>query len=358
MAKSRQSIVYSESIIILLMPKIIKKISHEISYSTGRYLRSPEFLSLIVTFKCNFKCRSCSIWQKETQPEMSVEEWRSLANDFKINFGNNTYVEINGGEALLRKDVVLPLIQDLKKHFASIALNTNGSLIDENTIRELESSGLDLLKLSLYSLEKEVHNNLRGTQQAYDRASQALKKLAASKIKTEVGVLITRENIETLPELIKYLRTLENVSIILQPLDESVESASSKNKSTNVLLENLWPQREQTEKFFNWLQKDLTAIKNSSRNIKAIREYYLQPQSTLHFRCFAGQRNFVIYPNGDTSFCFKGSILGNVRESSLGKILHSKKAMDERRWVANCQKYCRIIGCNFSQGIREYLIVK
>jgi MoaA/NifB/PqqE/SkfB family radical SAM enzyme len=144
----------------------------------------------------------------------------------------------------------------------------------------------------------------------------------------------------------------------LQPLDESVESGVSKNKKINVLLNNLWPDPGQVNIFFRWLAKDLTGIKNSPRNIRAIHEYYLKPSSTWRFRCFAGQRNFVIYPNGDVSFCFKGSLLGNVWNDSINKILCSKKAKEERQSIAHCEKYCRIIGCNFSRGIREYLMVK
>ena len=47
------------------MQKLSNKILKEISYHNGSYLVPPEFLSLIITMHCNFRCRSCAIWQKE-----------------------------------------------------------------------------------------------------------------------------------------------------------------------------------------------------------------------------------------------------------------------------------------------------
>lgn len=88
-------------------------------------------------------------------------------------------------------------------------------------------------------------------------------------------------------------------------------------------------------------------------NIEAIRQYYLNPENILKYRCFAGQRNMVVYPNGDTSFCFKGGIIGNLEKQELKEIL--KNAAGERKKIKNCRKYCRIIGCNFSRGLKEFI---
>lgn len=244
------------------MNKIIKKLLIEKSFLTGKYCLPPEFLSLIVTFRCNFCCKSCSIWQKTNHDELSEDEWLKIIPNFSI-LSPTTFTEINGGEPLIRKDLVLKLIRELKKSFKSVALNSNGLLIDEKIVFELEGAGLDIMKISFYSLEKDIHNFLRGNSQAYDQALNALELLSKSKIQLECGLLVTSKNIRGLPSLIEYFRKFKNASIILQPLDESVESPWSKNKTTNNLLIDLWPRKEDTISFFEWISNNHQQIKNS-----------------------------------------------------------------------------------------------
>jgi len=335
--------------------KIFKKLKREESFVTGRYNLAPEFLSLIITFRCNFRCQSCSIWQKPLALELSENEWLGIARKAKDFFGPETFVEINGGEPLLKKELVSSLVKTLKPHFKNVALNSNGLLINKETVAELEKVGLDLLKVSFYSIKENIHNDLRGNPQAYRQAMKALKVASESRIKLEIGVLITAKNIADLPELLKYLKTLSGASIILQPLDESVESEASKDKQSSRLLESLWPAKNEAVKFFDWVLANYKncPIKNSPANIKAMAEYYLNPPNVLKYRCFAGQRNLVVYPNGEVALCFKGQVIGNLAKENLGDILKDEKASRERKNIKICGKYCRIIGCNFSRGLEE-----
>lgn len=337
------------------MNKLVRKIIIEASYSTGKCYIPPEFVSLIITFRCNFQCKSCSIWKKKEIDEMSKERWLSIANDLIGTIGKESFVEINGGEPLLRKDIVIDLVKRLKKHFKNVALNSNGSLIDEKTIKELEEAGLDIIKISFYSLDEKIHNYLRGNDQSHSKALEAIEAVSKSKIKLEVGILITAKNIRGLPSLIRYLETLGNVSIIVQPLDESIESAESKNLDKNILLSDLWPEKEDTLRFFSWILKNPGKVKNSQRSIKAIGKYFLDPEKILIYRCFAGQRNLVIYPDGSASLCFKGKRIGNLKNNNVNNLLRMSEAIHERKNIRKCQKYCRIVGCNFSRGFSEYI---
>jgi MoaA/NifB/PqqE/SkfB family radical SAM enzyme len=337
------------------MNKITKKILLEKSYFGGGYCLSPEYLSLIVTFKCNFKCKACSIWEKTDFNELSDEQWLKIASNFKKVFDKETFVEINGGEPLLRKSLVLKLIRELKKYFQTVALNSNGLIINEEIVRELEDVNLDIMKISFYSLNEDTHNLLRCHPQAYEKALNAIRLLSKSKIRLKIGVLITAKNINDLPELISYLSKFDNTDIILQPLDESVESPDSKNKNVNNLLLDIWPVKVDILRFFSWIYKNNEKINNFLDNIKAIEKYYLEPKNVLGYRCFAGQRNFVVYPNGDAALCFKGRIIGNLVRDDIAEILKSPNTTSERKSIKKCQKYCRIIGCNFSRGFVEFI---
>ena len=335
------------------MRKIAKKLKRELSYQTGLYTTPPEFLSLIITTRCNFHCPACSIWEKQNNSELSTAEWQKIIENLKLTLTPETFVEINGGEPLLCLDLTLFLIKELKKYFKKVTLNTNGSLLNESVLNELTLAGLDTIKISFYSLDKSIHDSLRGQPGAFELADQAIKLISQSSISLEVGLLLTTQNIKSAPELISYLQTLPKTSIILQPLDERVESVESKSLNQNSIPVNLWPTKTQVLDFFNWLKSNFKNIKNSEANIKATQEYYLDPVSVLKYRCFAGQRNLVVYPNADVCFCFKRPTVGNLLKQSLLTILKNTRL--QRKGIKSCNKYCRIVGCNFSRGIKEYL---
>jgi len=304
------------------MPNIKKKILSEISLATGRYLCQPEFLSLLVTFKCNFRCRSCAVWQKTPAEELSAGQWQRIADNLPKVFSRQTFIEINGGEPLLRYDLTLDLIRNLKRNFDCVTLNSNGLLIDDVAVSDLETAGLDAVKISFYSLNPDIHNELRGIERAYDGAKKALELIGQSRMKLEVGILITAKNIKGIPELIKYLNQSAKISIILQPLDEKIESRQSKDFQGNDLPRDLWPPAQDVKNLFAWFRAKAKNIKNPPANIQAIEEYYLDPESVLRYRCFAGQRSAVIYPDGDVRLCFKGQPIGNAMSGDLKKIFN------------------------------------
>lgn len=320
------------------MNKVANKLLKEYSYQTGKYTVPAEFLSLVITMQCNFRCQSCTIWQKDHSNELDEAGWLWLIPRLIEELPPETFVEINGGEPLTKPALVLSLIRELKKFFRTVALNSNGLLIQENILDQLKTAGLDLIKVSFYSLNPEIHNALRGHPLAYMHAERALELITQKQIALEVGLLITALNIREAPALIAYVQKLPNASIIVQPLDEKVESPESKDWTKNQLPADLWPSRADVDTFFTWLMQNRQRIKNSQVNLKAIWRYYQRPESTLKFRCFAGQRNLVVYPNGDVALCFKGGVIGNLKKQDVKGILHS--AVGERKKIKACKKYC------------------
>jgi len=324
----------------------------EASYFTGRYFLPPEFLIFNITSKCNFQCKTCSVWEKTSSDELKKDKWLKIIKGLRSALTKETYVLINGGEPLMKKDLIPVFIAELKKYFDHVALNSNGSLLDKAMINELEMSGLDIIKISLYSLKKDAHNFLRGNSQAHAGALNALKLLSASNINAEAGVLITSNNIKELPELIEHLHQLCNIAIVLQPLDERIGSRESKNMQANNLLYDFWPRDNDVRVFFKWAIKNNKLIKNTAGNIKAIEEYYLHPEHALRYRCFSGQRNLIIYPNGDVHLCFKNARIGNLTEDNVEQIIRGKDAATRRRDIKNCKKYCRVCGSNFYKALK------
>jgi len=291
-------------------------------------------------------------------PELSLEEWSKIAFKLKSELSKETSIELSGGEPLLRKDLVYFLINNLKKYFKNVGINSNGSLLDKETISKLKENGITFIKISLYSLADNIHDELRGVFGTTQHAKKAIDLLEKQNIKTDIGVLITSKNIIDIPTLIENYnyQKYKNVSIVLQPLDEPIGLPPITGKDKISTIEDLWPDKKAVKELFSWLRENKPKnLKNSKTNLHAIEKYYLNQKSALERRCFAGQRSLVIYPDGNISLCYKGDAIGNVAKETLQNIFSGKRASAERKKIKKCSKYCRIIGCNFSKTIPEIL---
>lgn len=340
----------------MLKNKVKKRIFQELSYATGKYLISPEIASLVITYRCNFRCLACTVWRMDEYPELSPAEWEAVCKQLKTTLSQNTTIELSGGEPLLRKDLVIQAVSQLRNFFKNVGINSNGSLLDEPTILALKKSGITYAKISLYSTDDEKHDKLRGFSGAAQQAKKAIDLLAKHAIKTDIGVLLTAENISDIPKLIQYFNqpAYANVSIILQPLDEPIGLPPIVGENKTNTIETLWPDRQSVQDLFFWLQKNKPRnIKNSGASLQVIEKYYLERKSALDRRCFAGQRSLVICPDGKVSFCYKGGMIGNISKDTLFEILSGEKALKERRKIQKCHGSCRIIGCNFQKTLPE-----
>ncbi|MBI5614095.1 radical SAM protein [Candidatus Gottesmanbacteria bacterium] len=326
----------------------LKKIFLESSYLTGQYKTQPRIISLVITNRCNFRCPSCSVWKLPFHNEMSVEDWNKILDNLSP-ITANTFVEINGGEALINKDLVVAIVKRLKNISCCVSLNSNGSLFKDKITNDLASAGLDYVKISLYSSNPNIHNKLRGFPMAYEKAIQAIQLIRNTTIHLQIGILITSENINYIPKLINHIRkTWPGSNIYLQALDESIHSPESKNLNTNILIDSLWPSANNSSHFFDYILQNPTFVNNSFKHLAAMKTYYLQPQSILKHRCLVGQTNIVLDPHGNVSFCFKRRFIGNVLKNNILDILNGKTAIQERKDIRTCPKYCRILGCNFN----------
>ncbi len=130
-----------------------------------------EYLRISVTDKCNFRCSYCmpsDIFNKDYKyiPQDKILSYEEIINICKIlqKVGLKK-VRITGGEPLLRKNID-KLINKLK-HEANIdyiSMTTNGSLLSEEKLNLLKTSGLDSITLSMDTLNQTKIAQINGTK--------------------------------------------------------------------------------------------------------------------------------------------------------------------------------------------------
>ncbi len=123
-------------------------------------LGRPFLVVFNLTRRCNSICPMCSIWKtpSKIKDELTLEEIENIFKDLK-SYGVK-HVFLQGGEPLLRKDIV-QIIELLIGLGFNPTLITNGLLLDEkiaNKIAELKCN----VSISLDSLDEKKYMKIRG----------------------------------------------------------------------------------------------------------------------------------------------------------------------------------------------------
>lgn len=158
--------------------------------------------NVAVTYKCNYKCRTCNIWQTYKKDksllhsEMTIEEFEKIAtyNDF-------IWLSITGGEPFLRNDIGKLLII-AARNADVISTTTNGSKPEliEKTIKGALSQRKALIACNV-SLEGEekLHDAFTGREGAWRNATETIDRLSAIKnsgFKLGIETLISEHTVD------------------------------------------------------------------------------------------------------------------------------------------------------------------
>ena len=112
-------------------------VSKALSYgvAAGRVLRaharpldSPLKLTFALTYWCQYRCKTCNIWQRKPVDELTTQE----VFDFIDRNRNVSWLDLTGGEIFLRKDIgeILERLVMTWRRLAILHFPTNGFLTD------------------------------------------------------------------------------------------------------------------------------------------------------------------------------------------------------------------------------------
>ena len=142
---------------------------------TGFLRARPIHCIVQVSNRCNLTCGFCSFWERPAHPrdEMTVPEFEGISA--KLAEAGSMVVSIEGGEPLLRPDIV-----DIVRAFARYhhpILFTNGWRVTDSLARELWDAGLTEIGVSIDFAVPERHDAHRGAQGTFAAAVRALRAL-------------------------------------------------------------------------------------------------------------------------------------------------------------------------------------
>ena len=268
--------------------------------------KEPPLVSIIVvTNKCNFNCKYCfGNYHLRKNKDYTNEELKKLIDEL-YRLGTK-YLNVHGGEALLRKDIG-EIINYIKSKGIYCCLITNGSLL-KNKINEIIN--VDNLTISLDG--RRENNDINRCKGSYDIAINAIKLAKSEGIPLRVSATLTKysmHDIGFLSKLAKEIGFSLEFSILFKPLTKAKDLEMTNAEIKKALKEVLeykkkgypiftsnralkyainWPFNHNAKHYLNNYEESCINKINKNKLIK----------------CYYSKIKFTFEGNGDVYPCF------------------------------------------------------
>lgn len=327
---------------------------HKFYLKMGFTLKPNMIANFAVTYKCNFRCGTCNIWnfyQKNPdllKKELSVEEIEAFFSQNYDLLKGVEFIQITGGEPFLRRDLsqIISVIHRILPR-CRFWIPTNGSM-PKVVRKEVENIGNFCEKIGIgvsINGDKKIHDKITGIVGSYDNAIKTVEELVDMRkelpqLRVAFSFTLTPFNYQEIKhvyELAKRynvdltFRSVNFSEIYYGNIGKNFDFHDTINKLA-ICLEKIENDRGYSKRLFNPVQLSRLYY------IKGILDFIKNPHKR-HLPCSAGSLSFFLDPHGNIYPCIMmDTKLGNIREQSLNEIWYSTKAEKIREEIrqGNC----------------------
>lgn len=156
---------------------------------------------------CNFACKMCYV--RKTNEQICAEgkrlrtadEWLALAEKCKA--AGTLYLLITGGEPFIYPGFKELYIKLHEMGFI-ISINSNGTMIDEETLKWLKQYAPSRINITLYGSSPETYGRICENPAGYERAVKAIKMLKEAGIPVVINASMIPENAADLEDILEF----------------------------------------------------------------------------------------------------------------------------------------------------------
>ena len=328
-------------------------------YTLFRMLGYPRMLPLnltvSVTYSCNSRCKTCNVWKKKVN-EFSFDEFNMTFKKIGV---QPYWFTISGGEPFLRKDIVEICASAYDNCRPGIInIPTNGILSDRipGKVEEIIECCPDtqiIINLSLDGIE-EKHDQIRCVKNNYEKTMKtykALRQLDYPNFELGIHTVISRFNVDKIPEIYKHFQTFQADSYITEIAEERVE--------LDTIGAGITPDLDDYSKTIDFLadelkKQDFSGVSKITQSFRS--QYYELVKRTLKEKrqiipCYAGFASAQISPDGDVwTCCIRADPIGNLRDNEYDfkKVWLSEKANTLRKSIKNKDCWCPLANASYT----------
>lgn len=257
------------------------------NYLFGR----PLCVSFEVTYACNARCRHCHLGGPvPDEKRAEAATFGRLSRQLRP-----VVAQISGGEPLLRKDLE-DIVKAIRRPQAApyIVLTTNAALLNRKRYESLRAAGVDEFSVSL-DYPDERHDDFRGIPGLFRKIETLIKELALLDEKAiTLSCVIQNDNFR---ELLKMAELARDWGVRIN--FSTYTWMRTKDKSLMVAPENSAAFRQTIQELLRF-KKNHGVIYTSDYIFRQMPTYFEQGELP---NCRAGQRFFIVNPDGRLSPC-------------------------------------------------------
>ncbi len=158
---------------------------------------------------CNMQCRMCYVRKTSVEVAahsrtmMSLTEWKKIADEA---FDKGMlFLLLTGGEPFLWPDFK-ELYQYLAAKGFIISINTNGTLIDEETLSWLSKQPPNRINITLYGSSDDTYEKLCGVRGMYHKTVENIDRLIGAGINVKLNCSLTPYNAADLADIVSFAK--------------------------------------------------------------------------------------------------------------------------------------------------------
>ncbi len=169
----------------------------------GEYL--PHVVAWNLTRRCNLECAHCYISagpEESATGELSTGECLRIAGEILALNPSPLFI-LSGGEPLLRPDLS-ELARFAVQRGATVVIGTNGTLLTDERIRELQDAGVSGFAVSVDSLAPKRHDSFRHGDGSLAATTAALERLRRHRLDFIIQTTVTKRSRHELGPLVDW----------------------------------------------------------------------------------------------------------------------------------------------------------
>ncbi len=293
--------------------------------------------AVVVTYRCNAKCRMCDTWKfpSKASEEISPEVMDKIP-------GGMTRLNITGGEPMLRNDIE-DIVAVLDKKTDRLEISTNGFFTDKivNIAKKFPNI---TIRVSLEGFPK-TNDEIRGINNGFHRGLYTIIKLMELGIK-DIGFasVVQDGNYKELVDFYRFVAALgveysiciAHNSFYFHKADNELKNKEEAIVEMEKLVKALLTSERKNPKLRikDWFRAYLT---------RGLIRFAKNDQRALS--CGAGSDLLFLDPYGEVYPCnVMEKSMGNLKDRSFDDVWNSPEANEIRKSVGKCTSNCWMMG--------------
>ncbi len=323
--------------------------AHQFMQNKGNQLR---LVFWETTGGCNLECVHCrrlDVSQELMKDDLTTEESFKLVEQI-AEIGDGTILVLSGGEPLFRPDI-FEIAKHAKKQGLTLALATNGTLVDEAMARRIVDAGIERVSISLDGADANTHDNFRKLPGSFDAAVRGIRNLRSIGMEVQINSTIAKHNVHQVKGLYKMAQDLDAIALhifMLVPVGCGVQIA-----------EDQMLEPEKYEEILNWFY-DISKEKRIQTKATCAPHYFrimrqrakeegiqITPQThgmaAMTKGCLAGSAVCFVSHKGEVFPCgYLPVEAGNIRKQRFKDVWENAEVFKKLRDPENLEGKCGI----------------